>query len=328
MSSPNIFSTLSKIAQRRFSKYTRTFEPDASDIKSMERSETDTNYENVIRTLIPNNTLNLASTMPYITSIFGNPFSTVPNTTTIKLTKGNIRNSIENIIEETTPKVSLLRLKNNENHNLESQPEECLDQASSAGICDHLIKRSAWSYHTGLNDCSEFAYSGCGSSRNIFWNKKDCVLYCVIKQYNITVRAKDNLKYEMKDINNKTFHDVDDNERIDSSVQKHAEDTEMNEKLKSDSDIEDDYGNNEYDDGEYYYYSNENVYEAEESGQDDAYEGEGKFPPLEIDENTNDAEENLSGYDIDPLHLMPHWDRHNFVYTRDVKNLYKKSNSL
>ena len=49
-----------------------------------------------------------------------------------------------------------------------------------------------------------------------------------------------------------------------------------------------------------------------------------KHPPIDIDDNTNHAEENLSDYDINPMHLMPHWQHYNFDYTKDTKNDFKK----
>ena len=107
-------------------------------------------------------------------------------------------------------------------------------------------------------------------------------------------------------------------------VKKEDEDINIDESLKFLFDNEDYINNNEYD-NEYFNDSDEYNNELEKSSDGYANRDEEKFPPIEINENTNDAEENLSEYDIDPVHLMPHWDRHNHVYTRDVKNALKKN---
>ena len=80
---------------------------------------------------------------------------------------------------------------------------------------------------------------------------------------------------------------------------------------------------NEYDDDdeeEYFYDSNEYDYAIQEPGANDEYTDEEEFPITDIEGDATLTEGDLIEYDIDPRHLMPHWDRHNFVYTRDAAN--------
>ena len=55
----------------------------------------------------------------------------------------------------------------------------CYDPPMSVGQCFQLKNVSAWSWNPDDQLCHNFGYSGCGTSRNIFWKEADCYAYCM-----------------------------------------------------------------------------------------------------------------------------------------------------
>ena len=279
ISVPEYRNSLSKVGKRRFPKYTRSFEPNRPASNNMQKIATETKLNNVVRTLIPNNTLNLARTFSYLTTIFDNPTKYKPDTASLKVTIRPLNDPIKTIIPDSAHDTAVSSLKKKEMTNQQFLSEECLDPSSEVGICHHLIKRSAWSYNVNLNDCSEFAYSGCGLSRNIFWNKKDCLMHCGAKHNIIDSSTKNHFVENIKYVSNKTSAYKENKEFIDDSNTNDDENhINIDESTKSPIEgLDDDYIY--YYDDDYFYNSNEYNSEVENSGQSDAYENEIKTFP-------------------------------------------------
>ena len=162
---------------------------------------------------------------------------------------------------------------------------QCFDAPLSHGPCNHLIKLYAWSFRDDLMDCFEFAYSGCGSSRNVFWSKKDCIEYCLgipLKEYQ-----------NEKEINNN--FDEEDYDNDDNVYTEY-----MLEEL-TDTDPKKDY------------MTTVSVTNAGNEDLENAIPTNASY----IDKDTRGELVSHSNYYMNPLDVMPVSDRQNFVYTRD-----------
>ena len=162
---------------------------------------------------------------------------------------------------------------------------QCFDAPLKHGPCNHLIKLYAWSFRDDLMDCFEFAYSGCGSSRNVFWSKKDCIEYCLgipWKEYQ-----------NKKEINNNF-----DEEDYDDDYNVYAE--YMLEGA-TDTDPEKDY------------MSTVSVSNVGNEELENAIPTNASY----IDKDTRGKLISQSNDYLNPFDVMPVSDRQNFVYTRD-----------
>ena len=162
---------------------------------------------------------------------------------------------------------------------------QCFDAPLNHGPCNHLIKLYAWSFRDDLMDCFEFAYSGCGSSRNVFWSKKDCIEYCLgipWKEYQ-----------NKKEINNNfDEEDYDDDYNVYTEYMlEGATDTDPKKDYMSTVSVSN-VGNEEL----------ENAIPTNASYTDKDTRGE-------LISQSNDY--------LNPFDVMPVSDRQNFVYTRD-----------
>ena len=162
---------------------------------------------------------------------------------------------------------------------------QCFDAPLNHGPCNHLIKLYAWSFRDDLMDCFEFAYSGCGSSRNVFWSKKDCIEYCLgipWKEYQ-----------NKKEINNNfDEEDYDDDYNVYTEYMlEGATDTDPKKDYMSTVSVSN-VGNEEL----------ENAIPTNASYTDKDTRGK-------LISQSNDY--------LNPFDVMPVSDRQNFVYTRD-----------
>ena len=162
---------------------------------------------------------------------------------------------------------------------------QCFDAPLNHGPCNHLIKLYAWSFRDDLMDCFEFAYSGCGSSRNVFWSKKDCIEYCLgipLKEYQNEKEINNNFEEE----------DYDDDDNVYTEY--------MLEEL-TDTDPKKDY------------MTTVSVTNAGNEDLENAIPTNASY----IDKDTRGELVSHSNYYMNPLDVMPVSDRQNFVYTRD-----------
>jgi hypothetical protein len=253
--------------------------------------------DNAIRSFSSNNTLNLARpTTGYILdNILGRPTmfpmgSTSLGETKVSSTVPPVKGEDESM---TTSNKNSNTIKNNSLIEEKKQYKsrlECLDAPMNHGKCSHLINLYAWSYKKELDDCFEFAYSGCGSSRNIFWDKKDCLKYCVRKPM-AEYKPGDN-------IINENSNEQDD---------------------KSNLNVYDEYLKEKDDNSNEYHYKDLSFIE-EDVGDTDGTKDSNRFQ-----EDAKD-EDNVE-YEIDLSHVMPVWDRENFVKASDNRIVGKTTHS-
>ena len=162
---------------------------------------------------------------------------------------------------------------------------QCFDAPLNHGPCNHLIKLYAWSFRDDLMDCFEFAYSGCGSSRNVFWSKKDCIEYCL----GISWKEYPN----EKEINNNfDEEDYDDDDNVYTDYMLHeATDTDPKKE----------------------YMSTVSVTNVGNERLENAIPTNASY----IDKDTRGKLISHSNDYLNPFDVMPVSDRQNFVYTRD-----------
>ena len=246
--------------------------------------------EHYIRLFVANNTLNLATSSPYVydPSETTSTFSFVatkaqkPNQEITPIVYKDYHDGIIDAIQPPTTANDDISNKNVLNASLKEIKlrEECLDEPRAYGICNHLINLQAWSYIAEFENCFEFAYSGCGSSRNIFWTKKECVEFC--RHENTKIEYENNEVFE-NDYDAASTNGDDDDEYLD---------------------VNDDYSKEDQD-----YDPNKNTLSSEieeEIGNDSP-------------ENSSPKSENNDGnfsYEVSPGDVLPHWERQNHVYTR------------
>ena len=162
---------------------------------------------------------------------------------------------------------------------------QCFDAPLNHGPCNHLIKLYAWSFRDDLMDCFEFAYSGCGSSRNVFWSKKDCIEYCLgipWKEYPNEKEINNNFDEEDYNDDDKVYTDF---------MLKEATDTDP----KKD------------------YMSTVSVTNVGNEKLENAIPTNASY----IDKDTRGKLISHSNDYLNPFDVMPVSDRQNFVYTRD-----------
>ena len=166
---------------------------------------------------------------------------------------------------------------------------QCFDAPLNHGPCNHLIKLYAWSFRDDLMDCFEFAYSGCGSSRNVFWSKKDCIEYCLgipWKEYQNEKEINNNFDEE----------DYDDDDNVYPEYM--LEEATYNDPKKD-------------------YMSTESVTKVGNEELKNAIPTNASY----MDKDTRGKLISHSNDYLNPFDVMPVSDRQNFVYTRDN---YKK----
>ena len=166
---------------------------------------------------------------------------------------------------------------------------QCFDAPLNHGPCNHLIKLYAWSFRDDLMDCFEFAYSGCGSSRNVFWSKKDCIEYCLgipWKEYQNEKEINNNFDEE----------DYDDDDNVYSEYM-------LEEAMGTDPTKD--------------YMSTVSVTNVGNEELENAIPTNASY----IDKHTRGKLISHSDDYLNPFDVMPVSDRQNFVYTRDN---YKK----
>ena len=166
---------------------------------------------------------------------------------------------------------------------------QCFDAPLNHGPCNHLIKLYAWSFRDDLMDCFEFAYSGCGSSRNVFWSKKDCIEYCLgipWKEYQNEKEINNNFDEE----------DYDDDDNVYSEYM-------LEEAMDTDPTKD--------------YMSTVSVTNVGDEELENAIPTNASY----IDKHTRGKLISHSDDYLNPFDVMPMSDRENFVYTRDN---YKK----
>ena len=162
---------------------------------------------------------------------------------------------------------------------------QCLDAPLNHGPCNHLIKLYAWSFRDDLMDCFEFAYSGCGSSRNVFWSKKDCIEYCLgipWKEYQNEKEINNNFDEE----------DYDDDDNVYSEYM-------LEEAMGTDPTKD--------------YMSTVSVTNVGNEELENAIPTNASY----IDKDTRGKLVSHSNDYLNPFDVMPVSDRQNFVYTRD-----------
>ena len=134
-------------------------------------------------------------------------------------------------------------------------------------------------------DCFEFAYSGCGSSRNVFWSKKDCIEYCLgipWKEY----------KNEKEINNNFDEEDYDDDDNVYPEYM--LEEATYNDPKKD-------------------YMSTVSVTKVGNEELENAIPTNASY----MDKDTRGKLISHSNDYLNPFDVMPVSDRQNFVYTRD-----------